>query len=408
MKKTPERKHVSINTQRQVRDGKETVTHIVCWTPEKGNRKRRGFSDLAEAEQEADRIEELMRKGFDGIAEVSRQDLAALVRFREQFGNVSLPEVLQVYAEHSGGGFVGTGNRILVAKAVKDFMESRETDDFSPRHQQTVRSHMKSFLARFGDVELKDLNRRPEDLEKYLKTGVGGAPKTRLQHLITIRSFFRRARDKKKLLPYNQPTAADLIDTPKVVNGEHKVYTPAQFMRLLVFTPQDAVMFMVLGQLGGFRASERLRLHWSHWRSDEDNKIVANRDVTKTSRRRRVDVEPALAEWLSLFKTESAEFISPRRSQPLCGAIAKTAGLTWNNNALRSGYCSYHMELHDNAALTSKNSGHTITELETDYKSIEGVTKKAAQEMFAITPKAVLKFAREHNLSKPAWAHLVK
>lgn len=381
---------------------------IVSWTPDKEPRKRVSFSidRIEEAESEATRIDDLMRRGYDGVAEAPRGEIAALVRFREQFPTVSLSRVFEVYAL-SENVIAPEGSSMLVKTAVEEFIESRNTEDFSDRHYDTVKGHLNRFATHLGHMKLVELNADHELIVAYLKNVVGGKPKTRKQNLITIRSFFRRCRDKKKgLLPLG-PTAAEMVDFPKVVSSEHKVYTPTQFTRLLVFTSERMIMFFVLGQFAGIRSSERLRLIWEHWRVDEDNKIVCNKDVTKTERRRRVDVLPNLGTWLKYFRGEPDEFIVDDRS-PDPGPVAAKAGLEWHHNGLRAGYASYHLELFQDAALTAKNDGHSVNELETDYMSISGVTKKTAQEMFDITPQAVLAYAKAHKLPTPEWAGRVK
>jgi integrase len=246
------------------------------------------------------------------------------------------------------------------------------------------------------------------EIKHYLDKTIGGAPKTQLQHLITIKAFFRWMRDVKKCLPYGLPTAAEDVQPPKVTRSEHEVYTPEEFMRLLAAAPANMVLFYALGQFAGIRSAERTRLNWSHWREAEGNNLVLNTDITKTGQRRLVDVMPNLAAWLTAFREGPDDFIVPERNPfDYTGQIAKRAGVPSKNNALRSGYASYHLELFDNAALTAKNDGHTVAELLTTYRSIAGVTKKSAREMFDITPQTVIKYASAHGLPSPDWAGLI-
>lgn len=106
-----------------------------------------------------------------------------------------------------------------------------------------------------------------------------------------------------------------------------------------------------------------------------------------------------------MFKGNPQDFMVPcKHPFKYTPKIAEKAGVAIKQNALRAGYASYHLELFNNAALTAKNDGHTIAELLTTYRSITGVTKKSAQEMFSITPHTVIKYAHMNNLPEPEWS----
>lgn len=398
VKKTT-RRHVSLRKETRSDNGKPVF--ILTWTPRPNQRKRLSFSDEELANERADEIEELVSAGHQTLVDVPHSELATAVMLRnESAPGVPLHEIVRFYLDHNNAGVFVAG--ATVADAGAKFILSRSSaDDFAPRHCQTVRQHINRFMAVFGHRMFNTI--ASDEIKKYLST-IGTAGKTRLQHLITIKSFFRWARDKENILPFGRPTAAEQVTPPKVTRAEHEVYTPEEFVRLLIFTPAVLVPYMVLGQFAGIRSEERLRLLWRHWRADEDNKIVCNQDVTKTSKRRRVDVLPNLAEWLSAFRGAPDDPMVNRHSPyKLTTKIAQNAGVPWKDNALRAGYASYHLEMFDNAALTAKNDGHSVDELETSYKSISGVTKQTAQKMFEITPESVLNFAHEHNLPVPDW-----
>ncbi len=173
---------------------------------------------------------------------------------------------------------------------------------------------------------------------------------------------------------------------------------------MLAVTPAAVLPFMLLGQFAGIRAEERLRLKWSHWRAEEDNKLVLNEDVTTTKRRRRVDVLPNLDAWLrGLRGAPDEHIVSDRNPFRNTKRIFAAAGVQTKPNAFRAGFASYHIELFDNIELTAKLDGHSVEQLKTSYQSISNVTKDTARAMFAITPSSVRDFAQKQNLPPPDW-----
>jgi integrase len=392
-----QRQRVSVYTQKRP-DGKPSF--IVAWAPTPGDRQRRCFSNEREAEAEADRIEVLLQRGLAAVTYIPKRHLAEIGAFWAQKpDSVTGNDIIRFWIEEHR-----VSETVLVAHAGRAFIESRsDPDKFADRTRSTVRQHINRFIRAFAQSPLNGI--KHEHIDMYLTQIIGGVGKTRNQHLITIKSFFRWARDKKQWLPYGKPTAPELVDAPRITRTEHTVYTPEEFTRILVFTPADMLMFMVLGQFAGIRTEERLRLQWHHWRDGEDGKIVLNEEITKTNKRRRVDVMPNLAIWLAAFRGAPEDYIVAERDPfRLTKKMFGLAGVERRPNALRAGYASYHLELFDNAALTAKNDGHTVQELETSYRSINGITKAKAQEMFNITPQSVLDYARQHNLPQPNWA----
>ncbi len=399
MKRTA-RQFVSVRHETRSDNGKESF--VITWTPEPGVRKRLTRGSQDEADAEADRIEELLRRGHLSLAKLPASEVMALTMMMESVAPGTSPQqIVQFWLEHH------SGQQVIAAATVETvglgYITSRSSiDDFSVRHIKTVQTHVNRFIREYGSRPYVSL--AVDDYAGYLKNEIGGVGKTRMQHLITLRSMSRWARDIGKFLPEGR-TAAEQTTSPKVVKSEHDLYSPEEMTRILVFTPTDLVMFVVLGQFAGIRAEERRRLRWSHWRREEGNKIVCNTDVTKTQHRRRVDVLPNLEEWLEKFQGKAGEpmVTCPDPYRAVRAGIKPKCGLKWKHNALRAGYASYHLELFDNAALTAKNDGHTVQELENTYKSISGVTKKTAEAMFSITPQSVLEFAAKHDLPEPEW-----
>lgn len=411
--KKPERQFVTLKPQ--VRKGNGKTSWLLTFTAGVGNRMRLTFSDEREAIAEADRVEGLFQHGHAVAARVLKPDLIMMILLAEQMPGVKPHEIMQFYIDQHGGrqnrlaSVEQIGNAFMATRSILANGRLEPTTDYSVRHQETIRTHVKRFIRALGQHQYAALTH--EHYQHHLDKEIGGAPKTRQGHLITLRSMAHWARDvgsgKEKFLPPG-PTAPDLVKMPENVGTEHEVYSAEEFTRLLIATPGDLIMFLVLGQLAGIRAQERERMTWGMWRHQEDGKLVLNRDVTKTKKRRRVDVLPSLALWLAAFRRDDdMPMVGRFRPHKYTAAIAEAAGVPWKSNALRAGYASYHLELFDDAALTAKNDGHSLNELETDYKSIKGVTKDEARKMFDVTPQSVLAFAVEKGLPSPDWARMI-
>lgn len=385
----------------EARAGRPTI-YCLTWYPEAGERRRQRFSDEKEALREKRKIEQALAKRRSPLTPVEEDEYRSATLYRDEFAPASsILDLIKLAVRH-----VATESKAIninVVQAAKEFIESRsDKESFSIRHRQTVRQHMNRFILKFGHEPLRSVSH--DGIKDYLSKEVGGEPKTRLQHLITIRSFFRWAQIKKEWLPYGSPTPADKVDRPVVRRKDHIVYTPEEIIRQLIFTPSRLLMYVLLGQFAGVRGDERLRMFWSHWHSDEENKLVLDETITKNQTRRIVDVQPNLAEWMSALRGNPNEPMVPV-ADPYDDYrnIFKAACVKSRHNAHRAGFASYHLALFQNASLTALQDGHTPSQLLTGYRSIKGVTQKSAQAVFDITPSCVLKYARDNCLPMPEW-----
>jgi hypothetical protein len=67
-------------------------------------------------------------------------------------------------------------------------------------------------------------------------------------------------------------------------------------------------------------------------------------------------------------------------------ALAKAAGLTWRNNALRNSAVTYDQILNPDTARVAREAGNSARVLESEYFALEGVTKRTARAWFALRP----------------------
>jgi len=397
------RRFVTLNSYKRSDNGK--MAWVVKWSPQRGDPRRRTFTNEADAVREADHIERLFRNGMRVVGNLSIQELAGVALMLAQIPNVPPHEVIQYYLQaHGLNGH--SANSVPLESAAAQYIALRDNpDEFSHRQFTSVRQHLNRLARHFPGRMLNTI--RVEELNDYVQEEIGGAPKTRANHVIDIRAFGRWCRSEKKWLPRLVPTAFEETRMPRVKASNKEIYTPEEMTHLLVFTPTHTLGFMTTGAFGGMRAAERLRLTGEHWQSDNEQ-IAADRDITKTARRRIIGSLPNLAAWMRIIETEKDEYIVRRRKPyEQVAKICKAAGVKWKFNALRTSFASYHLQKFRNGALTAALDGHSEDQLETDYKSLTGVNDRTAEEWFAITPESVIAYAAKHGLPEPEWANKI-
>jgi hypothetical protein len=82
------------------------------------------------------------------------------------------------------------------------------------------------------------------------------------------------------------------------------------------------------------------------------------------------------------YRVCSGEVVSAASPQKLTKKIAEKARVDWVRNGLRKGFVTHAMALHKNATLVAEWSGHSVAELQTDYKGI--VFEKDGEKWFNI------------------------
>lgn len=308
----------------------------------------------------------------------SPQDVAVASTVSSFLAKFGADRLMSILAESVSPA---SGPKISVANAISIFLDALGRNGASLRHLRSTRSHLKRFGATFTGY-LTDMNAL--DLDGYLQ-GVSYNQKTRLNHRVTIVSLFNFAK-RKCWLSGTIPHAAELTERPKVPVSDPQVFTPDEMLKLLRAAHSEPLSsYLVIAGFAGVRRAEIERMHWSDWQP-ENNSLVLPTAITKTSRRRIVNLEPNVGAWLTKLseRWNPEDRICPISIGNQILRTSKAAGVQWRDNALRHSYVSYHLELHKNASLTSKNAGHDVRTLETAYLQL--VPFAAAKAWFNLSP----------------------
>lgn len=334
---------------------------------EDGVRKSNSFGSEERAIEAAETLLKKQHASFKEDGNVTRDIVNALLA-REEIGAARAllskgPSALELY------------------QVVEKYIEACKARGCSPRHTENLSYHLKKFA-----VEV----RKP--LAKVTVGDVNGflagvkSPKTRLNmrgSLIALGNYAK----KQGWLPYAAPTAFESSDRPIVKAKEHEIFTPEELTALLRTAEAEfpqLIPWLVLGAFAGIRAAERARLSWDD--IDLANKvIILGPSITKTARRRIVDISDNLAAWLAAYRGKPITPVKdPTGLYILVRALADKAGVEWKNNALRASCATFHLLRSENAGKTALQLGHSVRELETVY--FRPSLRSAAEQWFAITP----------------------
>lgn len=175
---------------------------------------------------------------------------------------------------------------------------------------------------------------------------------------------------------------------------EVQILSNWQVARLLIackkHCPQD-LAYLAIGLFAGVRPEELLRLDWEMIRLEEKHILMPAR-ITKTGRKRIVDIEPALKAWLSLIIKNGAATTGP---------IVETSNLRnrlrhvrikarigeWPQDGMRHTYASNHLAFHESLDRLLLNMGHSDPKMLWKHYH-KAVLKKEAVKFWDLYPKS--------------------
>jgi len=240
--------------------------------------------------------------------------------------------------------------------------------------------------------------------------GVAEAGRTKKNYRMTLAELLRYAKQRRYLVdnPIEELTAED-VKTLEGRGGETTqpaILSPAQAEKLLAaafVNPElDLGAAVVLGLFSGIRTEELKRLTWDAVRLDEKEPfVVIGPEIAKKRRIRNVTIPANAVAWLRRWKREEKVTRSTsvsdfqkrfRRLQEKAGFRVKDAAgqwtSTWEGNAMRHSFASYHYALHGNSIETARLLGHKADDsvLFSHYRAL--ATKAQGEAYFAISPGA--------------------
>jgi integrase len=362
------------------------------------DRRRRFFSDIAEAKEQARRIVAELRAGRPAAANADASDLDELSRARRHLLNIdaSIEQAVKEYVEaykalggRSVSGFIqaqiqrmGKLKEGTIAEVAAELIAEKEARGKGSSWVKSLRVFLLNKAAKTLTKPILLIT--PEDLGKFLSQWSG---RTRNNYLTFFVLLFNFA--KGKYLPAGEPTAAEKLERDVVTPSEVEIWTPEEAKKILDAADPDELPFFAISMFAGIRTREITLLDWSQVRpsDDPDESHIEIKAVgsKKQAGRRIVPILPALAAYLKAIKPPKTGRIVPNVNMtPRQFRIAAAAGLKWKHNASRHSFGSYRMAEIKNAYHVAEEMGNTPAMVKKHY--FQAVTKAEAAKFWAIRP----------------------
>jgi integrase len=219
---------------------------------------------------------------------------------------------------------------------------------------------LKYTLPRFGNLhDRKVCDIGPADIDQETS---GMTPAVRNAFLRNLRAVFNFG-VKRGWLDGNPVSK---LDFEVLRRDEVEILTPKQAEALMLATDndqdRDLLPFHAIALFAGVRPLELQRLQWEHIDLLEAH-IEITPAVSKTGRRRIIDIEPNLAAWLKYHLVTGGETVgkvAPASNlRKRLRQIRKTAGIIdWTQDIARHSYASYWLAQHEDINRLTLQMGH--------------------------------------------------
>lgn len=344
---------------------------IVWYHDETGKRVRRLFKTKAEATGFADdmavKTENLGNQHAAIMTDAVLRDAAEAWKLISPLG-VSMLDVAKEYASRA----TYRRQNVTVRALVEKFIESHRLRGSSGIHQKVLKSRLGKFGEAFGKANACDVGKA--EIAAWVNR-LKAAPATVNNAVREVRSLFAWAAE-QGFVPEN-PIASTRDLRRKVIRPEPGILSVQDFARLLTVAHPDVLPYFAIAGLAGIRPDEILRLEWAHVRLSE-GLIEVKGEHAKTSERRLVKTEPALAAFLKPYALRHGKVCTPswrrlyREARRALGfgkpgtetAEEKALGVKlkpWPDDGLRHSFASYHLAAFNDAAATALQMGHRGT-----------------------------------------------
>jgi integrase len=346
-----------------------------------GKRQRRFF----ESKQAAETFCRVERIRLDNYGRNSttltpgQQEEAAMVFERLSPYNVTLNTVVADFIAR----YEARTRSITYKALVEAFIVSKRN-----RSKAYLRA-LKYTLANFQTLhDRKVCDIEPGEIEKEMQ---GRTPAVRNAYLRNLRAIFNFG-IKRAWLESN-PIAK--LDFEVVRNGEVVTLTPKQALALMFAAADldnELLPYHALGLFAGIRPFELQRLQWDHIDLLERH-IEITSAVSKTGRRRIIEMEPNLAAWLNQYIAKGGKTtggVTPSSNlRNRLREIRNAAGLTkWEQDVMRHSYASYWLAEHSDINRLTLQMGHESADML--WKHYHKASKrKDAETYWKITPRDV-------------------
>lgn len=270
---------------------------------------------------------------------------------------------------------------IGIGELVQAFIADRERTGMSKFYVDDLRKRLRRLEEWIGSNTMaSDLT--PEAVVEWLDTlDVSKVTKNNFHRAASAAFSFAF---KRKHIASNPFRA---VDKAKVDDKPPEVFAPKLMQTFLEKADSKLVPFIAIGGFAGVRPEELRRMTWANVDFDAGLIEVEARH-SKTAQRRLVTMSENLKAWLAPYREAKGQVV-PANVRKLRVAAMEAAKIkTWPVDVLRHSFGSYHLAMHDNAAKTALEMGHSTTA--TLFKHYRNLVKpEAAKAWWSIQPADV-------------------
>lgn len=290
----------------------------------------------------------------------------------------TLDAALTFYAEH----LHLRRRSVKVLAAYDEFVETREKEGASASHLRDFTYRLQRFAKKHAKRLVAEITTKDVDAWIF---GLKNAPQSKDKHRRLLHNFLAYCSGRG----YTDENPVARAAKVKVIRKAPGILTPADTAALLAAAPAEIVPALAIGFFAGLRTAEIERLDWREI-DLRRGFIEITADKAKSSQRRLVEITPNLGAWLEPHARLSGPVrLTEMRHKDRFDIARKAAGVAWPANACRHSYASYHLALHEDAAKTALQLGHTNTAvLFQHYREL--ALPEDAEAYFAITPQTVV------------------
>jgi integrase len=340
---------------------------------------RRFFKTKAEAE--AERLRQtttLARHGREAIG-LPPSELSAIIEARKKLAahGRTLTEAAAFFLDYLERI---RRCKVTVGELSREVVEAKRKDGRAPMYVADLKKRLARFVADFGEHPVAGIT--VEELDDWLR-GLDCSPKTRMNFRANVGVLFSYA-ERRRMIDSNPVLRTA---RPKLPDVPPEIFTVDELSALLAAALKrapDVVPMLAIGAFAGVREAEIRRLDWSEV-DQKRGHIEIKSSKAKSARRRIVEKQPNLREWLRPY-AEMTGPVVPANSRKKLDLIRKAAKLArWPKNGLRHGYASYRLAATHDAPRVASELGHTSPAmLYSTYREL--VLPEEAQRYWHIAP----------------------
>jgi integrase len=271
---------------------------------------------------------------------------------------------------------------VTVTDLAQEVLEAKRKDGMSVTYIADLKKGLARFCADFGERKIAGII--VEELDNWLRE-LPGSPKSRANYRANIGVLFsyaarRRMIDSNPILHTGRPK---LPDNPPEIFAVDEL---AALLNTAHTRAPDILPMLAIGAFSGLRDAEIKRLDWSEV-DQKRGHIEVKAAKAKSARRRIVEMQPNLRQWLQPYAEMTGEVV-PANWRKKLDSIRKASGLTqWPNNGLCHSYASYRLAALHDAPRVASELGHTSPKmLYSTYREL--VLPIEAERYWAIVPQS--------------------